>query len=69
VTSGHSAVFPAGIPVGTVEDITDSHDGLSYLLKVKLFTDFARLDDVRVIARDGQREQYELEQKLKGKKK
>ena len=69
MTSGHSAVFPAGIPVGTVEDITDSHDGLSYLLKVKLFTDFARLDDVRVIARDGQREQYELEQKLKGKKK
>ena len=37
VTSGHSAVFPGGIPVGTIEEITDSQDGLSYQLKVKLF--------------------------------
>ena len=69
VTSGHSAVFPAGIPIGTVEEIGDSHDGLSYLLKVKLFTDFARLNDVRVIAREGQQEQLELEQKLRGNRK
>ena len=40
VTSGHSAVFPAGIPVGTVDDMEDSHDGLSYLLKVKLAHSF-----------------------------
>lgn len=66
VTSGHSAVFPGGIPVGTVEEISDSHDGLSYLLKVKLFTDFGRLNDVRVIAPKGQEEQLELEQKVKG---
>ena len=33
VTSGHSAVFPEGIPVGMVDDIMDSHDGLSYVLK------------------------------------
>lgn len=65
VTSGYSAVFPGGIPVGTVEDIADSHDGLSYLLKVKLFTDFGKLNDVRVISRKGQEEQTELEQKLK----
>ena len=65
VTSGHSAVFPVGIPVGTIEAITDSHDGLSYQLKVKLFTDFARLNDVRVIVRKGQEEQIKLEQKLK----
>ena len=60
VTSGHSAVFPGGIPIGTVEDMSDSHDGLSYLLKVKLFTDFGRLNDVRVIAQKGQEEQLEL---------
>ena len=65
VTSGHSAVFPGGIPIGTVEDMSDSHDGLSYLLKVKLFTDFGRLNDVRVIAQKGQEEQLELEQKVK----
>jgi len=69
VTSGHSAVFPGGIPIGTVEDMSDSHDGLSYLLKVKLFTDFGRLNDVRVIAQKGQEEQLELEQKVKGGKK
>ena len=69
VTSGHSAVFPGGIPIGPVEDISDSHDGLSYLLKVKLFTDFGRLNDVRVIAQKGQEEQMELEQKVKGGRK
>ena len=65
VTSGHSAVFPGGIPVGTVEDITDSHDGLSYLIKVKLFADFGRLNDVRVIARKDREELMELERQLK----
>ena len=69
VTSGHSAVFPGGIPIGTVEDMSDRHDGLSYLLKVKLFTDFGRLNDVRVIAQKGQEEQSELEQKVKGGRK
>lgn len=68
VTSGHSAVFPSGIPVGTVDDIADSHDGLSYLLRVKLFTDFARLNDVRVIAQKGQEEQLELEKQIKTNK-
>ena len=65
VTSGHSAVFPSGIPVGTVEDIADSHDGLSYSLKVKLFTDFGKLNDVRVIAKKGQAEQGTLEKRVK----
>ena len=65
VTSGHSAVFPAGIPIGTIEGIEDSHDGLSYLLSVELFADFARLDNVRVIGRKGQEEQRELERSIK----
>lgn len=69
VTSGHSAVFPAGIPVGTVEDMQDSHDGLSYLLKVKLFTDFGKLNDVRVIAEKDQGEQLTLEQQVKTNRK
>ena len=52
-----------GIMVGTVDDMSDSHDGLSYLLKIKLATDFGKLSDVRVIARNGQQEQKELENK------
>ena len=61
VTSGFSTVFPEGIIVGTVDDMSDSNDGLSYLLKIKLATDFGKLSDVRVIARTGQQEQKELE--------
>lgn len=61
VTSGYSTVFPAGVMVGTVDDMSDSNDGLSYLLKIKLATDFGKLGDVRVIARTGQMEQQELE--------
>lgn len=69
VTSGHSAVFPPGIPVGTVDEMDDSNDGLSYLLKVKLFTDFGRLNDVRVIATTHRDEQMMLENAAKPSKK
>lgn len=65
VTSGFSTVFPEGIMVGTVDDMSDSHDGLSYLLKIKLATDFGKLSDVRVIARNGREERKELENKTK----
>ena len=67
VTSGHSAVFPQGIPIGSVEDMKDSHDGLSYLLKIKLFTDYARLGNVRVISSEGYEEQVALEGQVRGK--
>lgn len=63
VTSGYSTVFPEGIMIGTVDDMADSNDGLSYLLKVKLATDFGKVSEVRVIARTGQHEQKVLEQK------
>ena len=63
VTSGYSTVFPEGIMIGTVDDMADSNDGLSYLLKVKLATDFGKVSEVRVIARTDQHEQKELEQK------
>lgn len=62
VTSGYSTVFPEGIIVGTVDDMSDSNDGLSYLLKVKLATDFGKISDVRVITKTNQEEQKELEQ-------
>ena len=61
VTSGYSTVFPAGVMVGTVADMNDSHDGLSYLLKIRLATDFGKINNVRVISRAGQAEQQALE--------
>ena len=64
VTSGYSTVFPEGVMVGVVDDMQDSHDGLSYLLKIKLSTDFGRLNGVRVIARPGREEQKKLDDSL-----
>lgn len=63
VTSGYSTVFPEGVIVGVIDEMSDSNDGLSYLLKVKLATDFGKLSNVRVIANDGQLEQKELERR------
>ena len=68
VTSGYSTVFPEGIMVGTVDDMQDSHDGLSYLLKVKLATDFGKLNAVRVIERSRQLEQLQLERQVQEEK-
>lgn len=61
VTSGYSAVFPEGIPVGVIENVTDSDDGLFYNLHVELFTDFGILSDVRVINDRFREEERELE--------
>ena len=62
VTSGYSAVFPEGVMVGTVTEMADSHDGLSYRVKVKLATDFGKVTQVCVISRAGQEEQKTLEE-------
>ena len=60
-TSGFSSVFPQGLMVGVVDDMADSNDGLSYLLRIKLSTDFGKLGSVRILARSGQAEQKALE--------
>ena len=67
VTSGHSAIFPSGVLVGTMDDVGDSNDGLSYSIRVKLFTDFARLNEVRVVERSNIEEQLELEESVVNK--
>lgn len=64
VTSGYSAVFPPGLRVGYIDEMSDSHDGLSYLLKIRLATDFGRVNDVRVISVEGLAEQLQLEKQL-----
>lgn len=65
VTSGYSAVFPEGIIIGTVDTVDDSNDGLSYLLRIRLTTDFGKLNNVRVISWKGQQEKRELESQIK----
>lgn len=48
VTSGFSAVFPEGIPIGTVMETLRDEDDNFFKLRIKLFTDFTRLSTVRV---------------------
>ena len=62
-TNGYSEVFPAGIPIGKILDVGDSPDGLSFMLKVQLFTDFSTLRDVCVITNYSRAEKKLLEQK------
>ena len=64
-TSGFSAVFPAGLFVGKVEN---SEDGLSYKLQVNLSTDFARLRDVCVLTTPNRVEIDSLQQKIETEK-
>jgi len=49
-TSGYSSVFPPGIFVGRITDVSNSADGQSYRLGITLGTDFARIRDISVIA-------------------
>ena len=60
VTSGYSAVFPPGIPVGKIMHVYNSPDGLSYQLQVQLYTDFANLRDVCVIDNSKMHEQLKV---------
>ncbi len=52
VTSGYSAMFPEGIPVGIVAGSEKTIDDNFFTLRVNLLTDFSRLSTVRVIASD-----------------
>lgn len=65
VTSGYSAVFPKGLMVGTVDNVANSEDGHSYLLRIRLAADFSCLDNVLVIHNRNCAEQHELESLIK----
>lgn len=65
VTSGYSAVFPAGIIVGQVIGYEKQRDDNFYSLKVALATDFQGLGHVRVIKNYRQAELKEIEQEAR----
>lgn len=50
ITSGYSAVFPEGIPVGTIIESTRGEDDNFNTLRIKLLTDFSTLSTVKVIS-------------------
>lgn len=49
VTSGYSAVFPPGIPVGIVEANNTTHNENFFSLKIRLLSDFTKLNNVQVV--------------------
>jgi rod shape-determining protein MreC len=62
VTSGYSAVFPEGIPVGTILPGSGNHNDNFFTLRIKLFADFTTLSTVQVIKNNIKEELIELQQ-------
>lgn len=61
VTTGYTSSFPKNLPVGRVSETYD--DGGSFLrLRVELFTDFNRLNDVHIIMNELQNERKTFEE-------
>lgn len=61
VTSGFSAVFPAGIPVGVIVDDADNHKENFFTLRIRLFADFSRLSNVQVVVNNRRSEILDVE--------
>lgn len=64
VTSGYSSIFPAELPVGVIEEIKDSDDGLFYRAKTRLFTDFSTINNVYIVGNRNKDEQTALEKSI-----
>lgn len=61
VTSGYSAVFPPGLPVGIILDDDRDHNENFFTLKVRLFADFTALGNVQIITNNYSEEIASLE--------
>lgn len=62
ITSGFSDAFPEGVPVGIIESSEKKGSDNFYTSKVRLFTQFEALSDVRIYNRILRKEQLLLEQ-------
>ena len=63
VTSGYSSVFPKGIPIGSIVDEHRQQDDNYKSIRIRLFTDFRKLNDVVIVTNRLQEEQQELEER------
>lgn len=60
-TSGYSAIFPEGVPIGTVKTYQKKPNTNFYDITIDLFVDFRRLNHVQVIKNQLQQERKTLE--------
>jgi rod shape-determining protein MreC len=65
VTSGHSAIFPEGFPVGFIIDSRKQEDDNYNSLKIELFTNFNTLSNVLIVTNRYQKEQINLQETVK----
>lgn len=63
MTSGHSSIFPEGIPIGIVESFEPA-EGISYNITVNLSTNFKNLTNVLVVKNLMREEQINLEEEV-----
>ena len=63
-TTGYSAIFPVGIPIGLVSDF-EKTGGDFYKIRVLLSTDFKKLNYVSIIGNLKRRERQDLERSYK----
>lgn len=61
ITSGYSAMFPEGIPVGTIIGSARGEDDNFFTLRIQLLTDFTALSTVKVISNRDMLEIKEVE--------
>ncbi len=64
VTSGFSSIFPGNIPVGTIDKVENSADGMFYRARVKLAVDFSKLTSVYIVGNKGYNEEKQLEKSI-----
>lgn len=62
VTSGYNAIFPEGIVIGIIEDVSLADAALFYDVDVKLAQDFRKLSFVTVVKSQLKHEQDSIEQ-------
>jgi rod shape-determining protein MreC len=62
ITSGYSAVFPEGIPVGVVVNGNSGRNENFFALKVRLLSDFSTLNNVQVVVNNNAEELKRLEE-------
>ena len=64
ITSGYTAIFPDGVPIGTVVEYEVLPGDDTYTIKVKFSEDYSDLSHVYIIRNLMREEQIELEKKL-----
>lgn len=68
-TSGFSAIFPPGLKIGIVESVSRGTDDYFLDIKVKLSTDFLKVNHITIIDNLLREEQLRLEQQLQTEEK